>query len=114
MDREEFFRLKKIQSKKKRDTAAKELEATEKREAAEMSEGQQRSGGSDAPAETGNMLQDKDDDSESAPGRTCLPPATAYRDSRPPSHFLSALNLVSYLIPAGLSCFPIFRFDPLR
>ncbi|NXD32682.1 VATD ATPase, partial [Spelaeornis formosus] len=34
MDREEFFRLKKIQSKKKRDTAARELENAQKRKAA--------------------------------------------------------------------------------
>lgn len=61
MDREEFFRLKKIQSKKKRDTAAKELEDKQKRDRAEQ-EGERNVG---VPAESANLLQDKDDDSES-------------------------------------------------
>ncbi|POY75166.1 hypothetical protein BMF94_1798 [Rhodotorula taiwanensis] len=58
MDREEFFRLKKIQSKKKRDTAAKELEDKQKRDRAEQ-EGERNVG---VPAESANLLQDKDDD----------------------------------------------------
>lgn len=72
MDREEFFRLKKIQSKKKRDTAAREVEDAEKRDAAEAKAEQGRedrrnraAGG--GPAEPVNLLQDKDEDSEFFP-----------------------------------------------
>ncbi|GAA5875526.1 hypothetical protein JCM3774_003657 [Rhodotorula dairenensis] len=56
MDREEFFRLKKIQSKKKRDTAARDLEDAQKRDAVEAD---RRGGAVDAPV---NLLQDKDED----------------------------------------------------
>ncbi|KAK4046548.1 H(+)-transporting V1 sector ATPase subunit D [Microbotryomycetes sp. JL201] len=52
MDREEFFRLKKVQGKKKRDAAAREDEARTHREAQE---------GDDVPSE--NLIADKDEDS---------------------------------------------------
>jgi hypothetical protein len=65
MDREEFFRLKKIQSKKKRDTAAREVEDAEKRDAAEAKAEQGREERRNRePAEPVNLLQDKDEDSE--------------------------------------------------
>lgn len=68
MDREEFFRLKKIQSKKKRDTAAREVEDAEKRDAAEAKAEQGREERRNrGPAEPVNLLQDKDEDSESFP-----------------------------------------------
>lgn len=54
MDREEFFRLKKVQGKKKKDTAARDAEAKDKRD--KMIE----QGQSHEPGE--NMLQDKDED----------------------------------------------------
>lgn len=54
MDREEFFRLKKVQGKKKKDTAERELEERKKRE--KMNE----EGKSHEPGE--NLLQEKDDD----------------------------------------------------
>ncbi|GAA6044739.1 hypothetical protein JCM8097_008720 [Rhodosporidiobolus ruineniae] len=65
MDREEFFRLKKIQSKKKRDTAAKEQEDKEKREAEEAAGASRDNAGrkDDAgPEGAANLLQDKDED----------------------------------------------------
>lgn len=63
MDREEFFRLKKIQSKKKRDTAAREVEDAEKRDAAEAKAEQGREERRNRePAEPVNLLQDKDED----------------------------------------------------
>ncbi|KWU47224.1 vacuolar H+-ATPase V1 sector, subunit D [Rhodotorula sp. JG-1b] len=68
MDREEFFRLKKIQSKKKRDTAAREVEDAEKRDAAEAKAEQGREERRNrGPAEPVNLLQDKDEDSELFP-----------------------------------------------
>jgi hypothetical protein len=62
MDREEFFRLKKVQSKKKRDTAVRDAEAKEKRDAAEAAgvaeeEEEEEQGGE-------NLLAEKDEDGE--------------------------------------------------
>lgn len=57
MDREEFFRLKKVQGKKKRDHAEREDEARQQREQA---------GHDEAPSE--NLIADKDEDSR----HTCL------------------------------------------
>ncbi|GAA5887866.1 hypothetical protein JCM6882_000781 [Rhodosporidiobolus microsporus] len=71
MDREEFFRLKKIQSKKKRDTAAREKEDADKRKAEDeerYGKGGEGGEGGDAPRvgeqvePTENLLQDKDED----------------------------------------------------
>ncbi|GAA5999955.1 hypothetical protein JCM10207_005988 [Rhodosporidiobolus poonsookiae] len=67
MDREEFFRLKKIQSKKKRDTAAREVEEAAKRAAENEADaeggGQRKSANEDAGTEgTQNLLADKDED----------------------------------------------------
>ncbi|BGP16612.1 hypothetical protein JCM10213_000473 [Rhodosporidiobolus nylandii] len=62
MDREEFFRLKKIQSKKKRDTAAREAADNARREAEETErygDGSKQNAGNEAAA---NLLQDKDED----------------------------------------------------
>ncbi|GAA5872083.1 hypothetical protein JCM8547_003097 [Rhodosporidiobolus lusitaniae] len=60
MDREEFFRLKKIQSKKKRDTAAREKEDQDKRDAEEA--GTAASESKALPEEPANLLAEKDDD----------------------------------------------------
>ncbi|GAA5983994.1 hypothetical protein JCM10908_006006 [Rhodotorula pacifica] len=59
MDREEFFRLKKIQSKKKRDTAAKDLEDAQKRQEADE---RRKDRSEPAQAEPTNLLQEKDED----------------------------------------------------
>jgi V-type H+-transporting ATPase subunit D len=71
MDREEFFRLKKIQSKKKRDTAVKEQEDKLKREKeeaeyeAKYAETGEREKKQDE--EVGmDLLQEKDEDGASA------------------------------------------------
>jgi V-type H+-transporting ATPase subunit D len=56
MDREEFFRLKKVQSKKKRDNAARELEQQSKRKAAEDHSYDDESG------RAKNLLNAKDED----------------------------------------------------
>lgn len=61
MDREEFFRLKKVQSKKKRDTAVRDAEAKEKRDAAEaagLAEEEEENGQGE------NLLAEKDEDGE--------------------------------------------------
>lgn len=61
MDREEFFRLKKVQGKKKRDTAQRELEEKAKREAAEAVE----SGDPQEEEEvTESLIKEKDDDGQ--------------------------------------------------
>lgn len=73
MDREEFFRLKKIQSKKKRDTAAREKEDAEKRRVEEGAKYGNGGGGRGGDAErvgsqpepVGDLLQDKDEDGAS-------------------------------------------------
>ncbi|CEQ39570.1 SPOSA6832_01126, partial [Sporobolomyces salmonicolor] len=62
MDREEFFRLKKIQSKKKRDTAARDLEDSQKRAAAEEKDEADENAGEQAGGEGANLLADKDED----------------------------------------------------
>ncbi|SGY21401.1 BQ5605_C016g08232 [Microbotryum silenes-dioicae] len=59
MDREEFFRLKKVQSKKKRDGAARELEEKQKREAKEKA-GEPIEEVDETPS--ANMVDDKDED----------------------------------------------------
>lgn len=61
MDREEFFRLKKVQSKKKRDTAARELEEKLKRDAKEAAEeGIEEEEEEEKPSD--NLLNEKDED----------------------------------------------------
>lgn len=72
MDREEFFRLKKIQSKKKRDTAVKEKEDKEKREREEAEYDAKYAAGEEqekkVEEEVGpNLLQEKDEDGLSLP-----------------------------------------------
>ncbi|BGP40489.1 H(+)-transporting V1 sector ATPase subunit D [Rhodotorula kratochvilovae] len=67
MDREEFFRLKKIQSKKKRDTAAREVEDAAKRKADDAArDGDVGAvGGANASAgetATQDLLMDRDED----------------------------------------------------
>jgi len=66
MDREEFFRLKKIQGKKKKDTKEKELEEKKKRDAKE--ERERESGEKEEEKEVesqGDLLNEgKDDDGE--------------------------------------------------
>ncbi|GAA6001554.1 H(+)-transporting V1 sector ATPase subunit D [Rhodotorula paludigena] len=69
MDREEFFRLKKIQSKKKRDTAARELEDAQKRKAAAdaaesrgAARGEMDADQGEGAQGTGDLLNDKDED----------------------------------------------------
>jgi V-type H+-transporting ATPase subunit D len=76
MDREEFFRLKKIQSKKKRDNAVKEeaetaarveREAREDADAAQTGYGAGAGAGNTDAGTSGerNLLADKDEDGES-------------------------------------------------
>ncbi|GAA6056305.1 hypothetical protein JCM3770_006767, partial [Rhodotorula araucariae] len=64
MDREEFFRLKKIQSKKKRDTAAREVEDAAKRKVAEDAADRAAAGGGGASEEppAQDLLMDRDED----------------------------------------------------
>lgn len=73
MDREEFFRLKKIQGKKKKDT--KEKEAEEKRKREEKERNRQGGDGRDEATESqGDLLNaDKDEDGESTLYDASLP-----------------------------------------
>ncbi|CAD6448523.1 3b1082d7-3525-4119-b016-76cf3d173dd1 [Sclerotinia trifoliorum] len=61
LDREEFFRLKKVQNKKQRDTAAQDAEMKAKKEAAAEKD---KAGGSDKenPTHTGDILGDDEDE----------------------------------------------------
>ncbi|GAA5967879.1 hypothetical protein JCM11641_005795 [Rhodosporidiobolus odoratus] len=67
MDREEFFRLKKIQSKKKRDTAAREADEAAKRAEEEEAGEPSRTGGMGVTEGTANLLQEKDEDASTSP-----------------------------------------------
>lgn len=71
MDREEFFRLKKIQSKKKRDNAAREKEDAAKRaadEEAKYGSGAGGGGGGGGSEEgAGDLLNERDEDGASLP-----------------------------------------------
>ncbi|TVY12900.1 V-type proton ATPase subunit D [Lachnellula arida] len=63
LDREEFFRLKKVQNKKQRDTAAQDAEMRLKRDAAEKAEAASGSTSSDKENElgTGDILGESED-----------------------------------------------------
>ncbi|TVY55132.1 V-type proton ATPase subunit D [Lachnellula cervina] len=63
LDREEFFRLKKVQNKKQRDTAAQDAEMRLKREAAEKAEAARGATSSDKENEsgTGDILGESED-----------------------------------------------------
>jgi len=63
LDREEFFRLKKVQNKKQRDTAAQDAEMRVKREAAEKAEAASGATSSDKENEsgTGDILGESED-----------------------------------------------------
>lgn len=87
MDREEFFRLKKVQGKKKKDTALREAEAKDKREK------MQEQGQSDEPGE--NLLQDKDDDGESV-GSSVLASRHKRRQVAETSRLLPILSAVIF------------------
>lgn len=60
LDREEFFRLKKVQNKKQRDTAAQDAEMKAKKEAAAEKD---KANGSDKEnsSHTGDILGDEED-----------------------------------------------------
>lgn len=84
MDREEFFRLKKIQSKKKRDNAAREKEDAAKRaadEEAKYGSGAAGGGGGGDEEGGGDLLNERDEDGASvalsrsrrASSTTCAP-----------------------------------------
>jgi len=66
MDREEFFRLKKIQGKKKKDTKEKELEEKKKREEKEAKEaGGEKEKEKEVKSQGDLLNEGKDDDGES-------------------------------------------------
>ncbi|TGO91225.1 hypothetical protein BPOR_0035g00260 [Botrytis porri] len=61
LDREEFFRLKKVQNKKQRDTAAQDAEMKAKKEAAAEKEKAEGSSDKENPSHTGDILGDEED-----------------------------------------------------
>ncbi|TGO38918.1 hypothetical protein BHYA_0064g00140 [Botrytis hyacinthi] len=61
LDREEFFRLKKVQNKKQRDTAAQDAEMKAKKEAAAEKEKAEGSSDKENPTHTGDILGDEED-----------------------------------------------------
>ena len=62
LDREEFYRLKKVAGKKQRDTAAEDEELKVRKEAQQAAQGGAKAGKEEEDGEPADMLADGDDD----------------------------------------------------